>query len=119
MPVHYARAQVLLVSLRRDPALAATLPGKVQACLAAGRPMLAAVEGAAAQVILEAGVGEVVPPEDPGALIAALVRLMGLSSEARATMGSRGRAFYAEQFSRAACMAKLEQVLESLAAPKA
>ncbi len=111
MQAHYERADVLLVSLRRDPALADTLPGKVQACLAVGRPILGAVEGVAAQVIRNAGAGLVVPPESPGALAKAASQLMGMSDQDRGRMGVLGRAYYEGHFSQSACAAEIEKVL--------
>ncbi|MGH9361251.1 MAG: glycosyltransferase family 4 protein, partial [Thermoanaerobaculia bacterium] len=45
MPRYLALADVLLVSLRKDPSLASTVPTKLQSALAAGRPVLAALEG--------------------------------------------------------------------------
>lgn len=119
MQAHYERAEVLLVSLRRDPALADTLPGKVQACLAAGRPILGAVEGVAAQVIREAGAGLVVPPEAPEALAAVALRFMGGTELERAEMGARGRAWYESHYSQAACVAQIEKALIGQRIPEA
>lgn len=119
MQAHYERAEVLLVSLRRDPALADTLPGKVQACLAAGRPILGAVEGVAAQVIQSARAGLVVPPETPEALTAAVLRLMGWSDLERADLGACGRAWYESHYSRAACVAEIEKALCGQRIPEA
>lgn len=111
MLVHYGRAEALLISLRRDPALADTLPGKVQACLAAGRPILGAVEGVAARVIREAGAGLVVPPEQPAALAEGVLRLMALTQQERVELGNCGRAWYESHFSRAHCVAEIERAL--------
>jgi glycosyltransferase involved in cell wall biosynthesis len=112
MSVHYERADVLLVSLRRDQVLADTLPGKVQACLAAGRPVLGAVEGVAAQVIRDAGAGLVVPPESPEALAAAMLRFMAMPGETRAFHGACGRAWYEAHYSQAVCISEIEKALK-------
>lgn len=112
MPCHYRRSQALLVSLRPDPALADTIPGKVQACLAAGRPILGAVEGAAADVILKSGAGRVAPPGNPAALAAEAEGLMEASQATREEMGRKGRAYYAQHFSQAACLQRLTAALK-------
>lgn len=112
MPVHYARAQILLISLGAGQALAATLPGKVQACLAAGRPILAAAEGATARVVMEAGAGEVVSPESPEAIAAAVLRLMTMPEGSLDEFGRRGKAYYQKKFSRMSCLKALAHTLE-------
>src|SRR5262249_34860356 len=50
-----AIADVLLVHLKDLPFLATTIPGKTQAALASGRPILMAVRGDAADLVTRAG----------------------------------------------------------------
>lgn len=118
MAAHYRRADVLLVSLRRDPAMADTLPGKLQACLAAGRPLLGAVEGSAARVIEEAKAGLIAPPGAPEALAEAALRLMACSGEERDRFGANGRAYYLTHFGREACVNGILHALEPQSATR-
>jgi len=111
MAVYYARAQVLLISLRRAPTLTRTLPGKLQAYLAAGRPILGVVEGVAAQVIENSGSGVVVPPEDAKALAEGVLRLRAMSDAERAELGASGKLWYRDHYSRAVCVNQIEEAL--------
>lgn len=107
MAFHYSQAEVLLVSLRSDPALADTLPGKIQACLSAGRPILGAVDGVAAEVIRSASVGRVVAPGDAKALVEAVRYMQSRTSIERNAMGQNGKAYYVRHFGRTACLGSL------------
>jgi glycosyltransferase involved in cell wall biosynthesis len=98
MPPILAQASVLLASLIRNPTMSQTIPAKVQAYLAAGRPIIAALDGEGANVVLEAGAGLVVPAEDAVALSNAVVRLQSASDDERARMGEAGRSFYQRHF---------------------
>lgn len=89
-----AAADVLLVHLKDDPLFAITVPSKTQAYLAAGRPILMAVAGDAAEIIRRAGAGLVVPPENAAALAAAVERLAALDPEQLAALGDNGRRYY-------------------------
>jgi colanic acid biosynthesis glycosyl transferase WcaI len=92
-------ADVLLVHLRDSPLFAITLPSKTQAYLYAGKPILMAVRGDAADLVTLAEAGLCVPPEDPAALADAVLRLAALSGEERRAMGESGRRFYDESLS--------------------
>src|SRR5207245_301219 len=45
MPRYFAHADVLLATLRREPIFAYTIPSKIQAYIACGKPVIAALEG--------------------------------------------------------------------------
>lgn len=87
-----------LVSLM--PGLAGLMePSKLYGVLAAGRPVLAAMEdrSEAAQLVREVGCGIVVAPGDADALAAAIRELAGLPRAELERMGAAGRA-HAERF---------------------
>lgn len=88
------QAGALLVHLARDPLFDITVPSKTQAYLYAGRPIVMAVEGNAADLVREAEAGIVVRPEDPQALAEAIRQLADIGVEGRNAMGARARAFY-------------------------
>ncbi|GIW93666.1 MAG: glycosyltransferase WbuB [Pirellulaceae bacterium] len=115
MPRYFAAADALLVSLKSCPVLARTIPSKVQAYLACGRPILAALEGDGAEVVRQAGAGLVVPPEDPQALADAAIRLTQLAPGERAAMGTQGRLYYDRHFARQTILDRWERLLEEVA----
>lgn len=100
MPFFFAQADLMLVTLRRDPVFSLTVPGKLQSYLACGRPVVAALDGEGARVIEESGAGEAVPAEDPAALAEAVERLYRIPAGERARMGRRGRTYYNKHFRR-------------------
>ncbi len=98
MPGLMQKASALLVTLADQPIFAATVPSKVQAYMAAGRPVLACLNGEGARVVTEAEAGLAVPAEDAKALANAVLRLYGMASAERERLGSNGRCYYKEHF---------------------
>lgn len=98
MPGLMQKASALLVSLADQPIFAATVPNKVQAYMAAGRPILACLNGEGARLVVEAEAGLSAPAEDARGLAAAVLRLYEMPSEERAAMGANGRRYFKEHF---------------------
>lgn len=99
MPVLMGRAAALLVTLADSEIFRLTIPSKVQAYMAAGRPIVACLNGAGAELVDEAGAGVTVPAEDGAALARAIRALHAQPEAVRAAMGARGRRYYEEHFS--------------------
>jgi glycosyltransferase involved in cell wall biosynthesis len=99
MPEINALADALLVHLRDLPFFAATVPSKTQVSLASGRPVIMAVRGDAAEIVERAGAGVVCTPEDPEAIVQAVLSLYRRSAADRDAIGARGRAYYLEHMS--------------------
>ncbi len=75
VPQHYAWADTALVMLRPWPGLELTIPSKVYELMDAGLHISASVTGEAADVVGDAGAGDVVPAGDAQALADLWVRL--------------------------------------------
>jgi len=99
----------MLVTLKDQGALSATLPGKVQSCMAAGRPIIGSISGEGARVIAQSGCGLAVPPGDENALAAAILSL--LDDENREDMGRKGREYYERNFTKEKFLDRLEEEL--------
>ena len=86
-------ADLHLIPLRRGLARS-SVPSKLYSILAAGRPVLAAVDEGTevARTVVRAGAGRAVPPDDPTAFVAALRALLAAPGEL-AAMGRAGRRF--------------------------
>lgn len=109
MPKYYALADVMLVTMRKEPALSMTLPGKVQSYMAAGKPMIGAIDGEASSIIAESGCGVCVPAEDAKALADAVKKII---SDGRFTMmGRNAQTFYNTHFGKKICMDNFENQL--------
>ena len=115
MPSFYAHADVLLVSLKRDPVFALTIPGKVQSYLMAGIPLLGMLDGEGAAVIRHANAGLVCPSGDGSGLAKAVLELVKMSKEERQLLGNNGRSYAKKEFSRELLMNKLEDWFTELA----
>jgi glycosyltransferase involved in cell wall biosynthesis len=66
--------------------------------LAAGRPIIASLDGEGARVIEDAGAGVCCPAEDAEALAQAVRGLRALPPEQRQRMGEAGRCYYEQHF---------------------
>lgn len=106
-----AAADLLLLS-QRPTVTDAVVPSKLLTYLAAGRPVLAAVEAGstAAHLVEASGGGIVVPPDDPAALARAIEQWRRDQSSA-AAMGQRGRRYVTEHYGRTRILAQYEQYL--------
>lgn len=98
MPGFMQQASALLVTLADQEIFKATIPSKVQAYLAAGRPILACLNGEGAELVTAAGAGLAVPAEDGTALAEAILQLYRMPPQEREAMGERGRLYYAQHF---------------------
>jgi glycosyltransferase involved in cell wall biosynthesis len=98
MPSFMQKASVLLVTLTDQPIFAATVPNKVQAYLAAGKPIIACLNGEGARLVVEAGAGISTPAEDAKALAETILHLYRLTPVERENMGENGRMYYQKHF---------------------
>jgi glycosyltransferase involved in cell wall biosynthesis len=119
VPAYFAKAAAMLVSLKPDDTMALTVPAKVQAYLAAGRPIVGSLDGEGARVITESGSGWSAPAGDAQALAALVSRMKALDPAERTEMGRRGQAYCAKHFSREGCLDTLERALQEVAATSA
>ena len=110
MPAFYAMADVMMVSLVKDPGLSANLPGKVQSYMAAGKPIVGTINGETARIIREADCGMCSPAEDPAAL-AEVMRKIAAEPEKLKLYGENARRFYMEHFQKEHFIAELTKVL--------
>lgn len=104
-------ADMALVPLRRVPFLRGSLPAKLFDAWACARPVLAGAEGEFADIVRRAEGGIVVPPEDAGALVAAIRQAMTEKSRI-AAMGAAGRQYVQTHFDRAAQARAFVETLE-------
>jgi hypothetical protein len=74
---YLALCDVVVIPLKRTDQLAITVPGKMFEAAAMEKPMIVTAESASAELVARYDAGLVVPPEDSGALAAAITRLHG------------------------------------------
>jgi len=108
-----AGADACLAILKPIDAYKTTYPNKVFDYMAAGRPLVLAIDGVIRQVVETAGCGVFVQPGDPDALAAAIRKLAG-DRAASAAMGRNGRGYVEQHFDRASSARKLAGILEEM-----
>lgn len=114
MPTFFALSDVLLVTLKRDPIFALTIPAKIQSYLACSKPIIAVLDGEGARIIDEAKAGISCPAEDAHALATAVLKMYHLPKNVREKQGESGRIYYEENFERNTLMDRLEGWMEEL-----
>lgn len=98
MPAIFDAAEALLVSLRPDSAFSLTIPSKLQAYLAAGRPILAALDGEGARIVDEAGAGLCSEAGNQEALAGNVLKMAAMSQYERQQMGQKARTYFDKHF---------------------
>jgi glycosyltransferase involved in cell wall biosynthesis len=91
-----------------------TYPNKVFDYMAAGRPIVLAIDGVVREVVDAAGCGVFAEPGKPAALADAIRQLFADPEKSRA-MGLAGRVYVEEHFDRAELADKLAGILEEMA----
>ena len=116
MPAILAQASVLLLSLSRSCIMSQTVPSKLQAYLAAGRPVIASLDGEGAWAVEDSKAGVTCPAEDAPALARAVLQLRAAPPEELRRMGEAGRRYYEHNFDPAMLAGRLIQRFEQLVA---
>jgi glycosyltransferase involved in cell wall biosynthesis len=113
MPAALAAADACVAILLPVEAYKTVYPNKVFDYMAAGKPVILAIDGVIRQVVEAAEAGIASPPGDAGALALALRRLVD-DPVVGVEMGKRGRSYVMEHFNRAALAERLESILVEL-----
>ncbi|MCC6498513.1 MAG: glycosyltransferase family 4 protein [Propionibacteriaceae bacterium] len=110
-----ALGDVQFVSLKDQPLFRTTLPSKLQGILAAGRPLIGAVSGDAADVVRASGAGPVVDQGSAAELAQAICSASESSPDNLRARGAAGRTYYATQFSEQVVGDRLSGILQQAA----
>lgn len=111
MPKYYSMADAMLITLEKNEIISKTLPGKVQTYMAAGKPIIGAIDGEAATVIAESGCGICGEAENAEELAANVRKL--LNSDLK-SFGENSIAYYRENFEREKNINELQQVFSNM-----
>lgn len=109
MPKYYAMADAMLITMQKDPVLSLTLPGKMQTYMAAGKPIIGAIDGEASIVISDSACG-VCGPAEIAEKLAENVRIF--IEMDRKVLGRNARAYYDDHFEKKMFIEKLESALK-------
>jgi glycosyltransferase involved in cell wall biosynthesis len=117
MRYYLASADACLAILQNIRMFRMTYPNKVFDYMAAGRPILLAIDGVIREVVESAHAGIYVPPGDPKSLAEA-VRYLAGNSEEREAMSKQGRSYVEKHFNRADQSRQFTNLLERVAAQR-
>jgi glycosyltransferase involved in cell wall biosynthesis len=112
MPHFYGIADAMLVTLKNNETLSYTLPGKVQSYMAAGKPVIGAINGETKCVIEKSGCGLCCAAEDYIGM--ANLILQFCNSDEKEQMASNAKKLYFENYSKEGFMTELENELINL-----
>lgn len=114
MPAILGAATGLLVTLKREEIFSFTIPSKVQAYLAVGKPVIACLNGEGARIVSEAEAGFVCAAGDASGLADAVLRLRALSRNERARLGENGQRYFREHYEKGRLVSELIGMFRSL-----
>ena len=104
MGAFFKKADVMLVALNDVLIFNLVLPAKVQAYMAAGKPILASLCGEGADIVKDANCGWSVPSNDYKELAATVSEIARIDKQELATLGKNARNYYEANFTREKCM---------------
>ena len=110
IPKFTALADALIVCLSDSPDLGLTVPAKVASYMAAGKPVLASMDGAGNAAVAAAG-GLSSPACDAAALADNLLALTCMDAAQRAAMGQSAKEYYLAHYRRSELLRKLEHFI--------
>ena len=113
MPKYFSCADALIVSLKKDPIFALTIPSKIQSYLACGKPIITSLDGEGSKIIEEANAGLTSPSEDYMGLVDNIKKFLLLSKYEQKVFGRNGRAYFNIEFEREILVDKLEEIFNN------
>jgi colanic acid biosynthesis glycosyl transferase WcaI len=108
IPYFFGQAHALLLSLKDEPIFSLTIPGKLQAYLKAGKPIIAMLNGEGADIVSSNKCGIACLAGDSEALASAVKRLSEMTVDERKMMGDKGLKLSDTDFDRTNLIDKLE-----------
>lgn len=105
-------ADGLILALSPSQDLSLTIPGKLATYMASGKPILASVDGAPAEVIAEADCGLISIPGDKDDLVDTLLEFQTLSPSDKKRMGSNAKSYYGTHFERESCVKMIANAVD-------
>ena len=109
----YDLADVCLLTLANTSSIGLTPPGKLPGYMAANRPILASIDGAAKTIIEDADCGLVAKADDVEAFAALMQQVLDDPDRLR-HMGANGRKYFLDNFTLDNHVSKFESILRSL-----
>ena len=114
MPAFMSASDILLVHLDKAPFRMGTVPGKLLNYMSAGRPVLAGLQGEAADIVTKNRCGVLVEPQNAEAMAQGILKLT--DPDLRRQMGEAGRRAAVAQYDRTKLLDEVEGRLQQIVA---
>lgn len=111
MPKYLSVADAALLVLKQDKVFEMTLPAKLQSYFACEVPVLASIDGEAAEVVKQANAGYISPAGDAGKLSEIVLDMFETPKEKRETMGVNGRSYFDRHFDKKKLLRELNDYM--------
>ena len=98
MPFFFNLADAMLVTLKKDPVLNLTVPGKVQSYLKFGKPILSSLDGDGSFILNESKSGYNGPSEDSKTLSENAIKMSKLTQDELEIMSKNAKKYYSQNF---------------------
>lgn len=99
MPIFFGKADVMLLSLKDELIFNLTVPAKLQAYMAAGKPVVAMLNGEGANVVNEAECGFSTTAGNSHELAMLIMKMFALPKEELVRMGKNAKCYFDDNFS--------------------
>ncbi|NLG32994.1 MAG: glycosyltransferase family 4 protein [Syntrophomonadaceae bacterium] len=109
MPRFYGMADAMLITLKDNKTLSFTLPGKMQSYMAAGKPIIGAINGETRRVIEESGCGLCCAAEDYKRLAGLILQFC--DSDNKEQMAINAKRYYNDNYSKERFFNELEKAI--------
>ena len=111
MPWFFAQADVMLVTLSDDPLFRLYAPAKISSYMAAGKPIVAVLNGEGAEVIRDADCGWTLAAGDAEGFARLAVELSQMDRVELEEKGRNAVAYYDQHFVKEKCLRKLDELM--------
>lgn len=112
MPWFFKQADAMLVSLKDEFIFSLTIPSKVQAYMASGKPIVTMLNGEGSRVLEEAGCGLTANSCDYQTLAENVKKLYSMSKDERSAIGAAGRSYYDKVFAKELVINRVNEILK-------
>ena len=111
MPWFFKQADVMLVTLSDDPLFRLYAPAKISSYMAAGKPIVAVLNGEGADVIRDADCGWTLTAGDSYGFARLAVELSQIDKTVLDEKGQNAATYYEAHFVKEKCLAKLDELM--------
>lgn len=112
MPWFFKQADVMLVTLSDDPLFVLYAPAKISSYMAAGKPIVAVLNGEGAEVIKDADCGWSLPAGDAEGFAQLAIELSKKDKAELDEKGKNAAKYYNEHFVKEKCLRKLDALMK-------